>query len=57
LNILMSSTSYPESPQDWRGRFIANQAASLARRGDINLSLWAPPGELPPGVVAATTPA
>ena len=53
----MSSTSYPESPQDWRGRFIANQAAALGRRGDIRLSLWAPPGELPAGVACATRPA
>lgn len=53
----MSSTSYPESPQDWRGRFIANQAGALARRGDVSLSLWAPPGELPAGVAVATTPA
>ncbi len=53
----MSSTSYPETPRDWRGRFIANQVAALARRGDISLSLWAPPGELPVGVSAATTAA
>lgn len=53
----MSSTSYPESPQDWRGRFIANQAAALARRSDVSLSLWAPPGELPAGVLAAATSA
>lgn len=57
LNILMSSTSYPESPQDWRGRFIANQAAALARRGDLRISLWAPPGELPVDVTVATIPA
>jgi hypothetical protein len=57
LNVLMSSTSYPESPTDWRGRFIANQAGALARRGDVSLSLWAPPGELPAGVAAATTQA
>jgi hypothetical protein len=57
LNILMCSTSYPESPQDWRGRFIANQAGALGRRGDVSLSLWAPPGELPACVAAATTPA
>jgi len=53
----MSSTSYPESPQDWRGRFIANLAAALARRDDVTLSLWAPPGALPANVAAATTPA
>ncbi|MBI5627061.1 MAG: glycosyltransferase family 4 protein [Nitrosomonadales bacterium] len=52
----MSSTSYPENTQDWRGRFIANLAAALARREDIALSLWAPPGELPDNVVAAATP-
>jgi len=52
----MSSTSYPENVQDWRGRFIANLAAALARREDIALSLWAPPGELPENVIAATTP-
>lgn len=57
LNILMSSTSYPETPQDWRGRFIANQAAALARRDGVKLSLWAPPGELPVNVAAAATPA
>jgi glycosyltransferase involved in cell wall biosynthesis len=56
LNVLMSSTSYPENAQDWRGRFIANLAAALARRDDVNLSLWAPPGELPAGVVSAVTP-
>jgi len=52
----MSSTSYPESPQDWRGRFIANLACALARRDDITLSLWAPPGELPADVAAVSTP-
>ncbi len=56
LRVLMSSTSYPENPQDWRGRFIANLAAALARRDDVTLSLWAPPGELPADVTAASTP-
>lgn len=53
----MSSTSYPQSPQDWKGRFIANLATALARRADVNLSLWAPPGELPTHVAAASTAA
>lgn len=55
LNVLMTSTSYPESAQDWRGRFIANLAAGLARRDGIKLSLWAPPGELPHQVASTTT--
>ncbi|MDI1246848.1 MAG: glycosyltransferase family 4 protein [Rhodoferax sp.] len=53
----MSSTSYPKNPQDWQGRFIANMAESLARRADIQLALWAPPGELPSPVANACTPA
>jgi glycosyltransferase involved in cell wall biosynthesis len=52
----MASTSYPETAQDWRGRFIANLAAGLGRRADIKLSLWAPPGDLPPNVIYLTTP-
>lgn len=51
----MSSTSFPENAQDWRGRFIANLAAALARRGDVDLSLWAPPGDLPLNVSTAST--
>lgn len=51
----MVSTSYPENVLDWRGRFIANLAAALARREDLALSLWVPPGELPAGATAATS--
>jgi glycosyltransferase involved in cell wall biosynthesis len=50
----MTSTSYPENSQDWRGRFIANLAAGLGRRNDLALALWAPPGDLPPAVTDAT---
>lgn len=56
MNVLMSSTSYPRDAEDWRGRFIVNLAASLGRRPDIQLDLWAPPGELPPGVHDIATP-
>jgi glycosyltransferase involved in cell wall biosynthesis len=52
----MSSTSYPESPQDWRGRFVANMVAALACRRNIKLSLWTTPGELPAEVTSVTTP-
>lgn len=43
----MTSTSYPANAQDWRGRFIFDMAAALARREELHLSLWAPPGVLP----------
>lgn len=49
----MSSTSYPENAQDWRGRFIFDMAEALGRRSDLSLALWAPPGELPKGVEIA----
>ncbi len=55
MKVLMSSTSYPENPQDWRARFIADMVAALARRGDITLSLWAPPGEIPANVAGVPT--
>ena len=55
LNVLMTSTSYPADAKDWRGRFIASMAESVGQRPEINLSLWAPPGELPTQVSKATT--
>lgn len=57
FDVLMVSTSYPENAFDWRSRFIANMAAALARRDDVELALWAPPGDLPADATAATTPA
>jgi hypothetical protein len=53
LNVLMVSTSFPENAQDWRGHFIYDMAESLARRHDLALSLWTPPGELPSRVESA----
>ncbi len=55
MQVLMSSTSYPHSPQDWRGRFIANLAEALARQADVQLALWAPPGAMPASIRDATT--
>ncbi|HEY8102187.1 MAG TPA: glycosyltransferase family 4 protein [Burkholderiaceae bacterium] len=55
MKVLMSSTSYPRNAEDWRGRFIANLAAGLSRRSDLALSIWAPPGELPPHATCATS--
>jgi glycosyltransferase involved in cell wall biosynthesis len=51
----MVSTSYPENAEDWRGRFIANLAAALALKKEVELSLWAPPGKLPPNVSNAAS--
>lgn len=55
LKVLMISTSYPETQEDWHGRFIANLAAGLARHDSIKLYLWAPPGEVPQQATSTTT--
>ena len=54
--VLMVSTSFPETRQDWPGRFIANMAEALARREDVHLALWAPPGEHSAMIQQATLP-
>ncbi|APG04726.1 group 1 glycosyl transferase [Luteibacter rhizovicinus DSM 16549] len=55
MKVLMISTSYPEDERDWRGVFIRHLAGGVARRPDLLLSLWAPPGKLPPRVESVTT--
>jgi glycosyltransferase involved in cell wall biosynthesis len=49
LHVLMVSTSYPADELDWRGRFIADMAAAISKKTS-SLSVWAPPGKLPPGI-------
>ena len=49
MRVLVVSTSYPRSADDWRGRFIADMAAALPGE-DVSVGLWAPPGPLPDGV-------
>ncbi|MDP1526688.1 MAG: glycosyltransferase family 4 protein [Rhodocyclaceae bacterium] len=52
MKVLLAATSYPRDRTDWKGRFIYDQAAALARKG-IAVRLWAPPGDLPTGVTSA----
>lgn len=54
--VLMASTSFPASALDWKGLFIARLAEALARRSDIDLTLWNPPGEFSEEVKTALTP-
>lgn len=53
--VLMVSTSYPADSDDWRGVFIRNLAEALARRRDIELRLWSPPGDTPGNAVFVST--
>ena len=55
VNVLLLSTSYPSNAADWRGVFMRHLVAALARRNDVTLSVWAPPGELPDAARATTT--
>ena len=55
MKVLLTSTSYPSSLKDWRGRFIADMVASLARLEEMELDVWAPPGQLPPRVGDASS--
>ncbi len=57
MNILMVSTSYPADAEDWRGRFIFDMAQALGKKHNLKISLWAPPGELPPYINDASTTA
>lgn len=54
LNVLLISTSYPADELDWRGRFIADMATAISKRVKI-LSMWTPPGKLPPNAVAISS--
>lgn len=56
LQMLMTSTSYPADLNDWRGLFIRHLADALARREDIQLHLWAPPGETHSAILSAANP-
>lgn len=55
-HVLMVSTSYPEDMRDWRGLFIRHLSEALARRQDLDLRLWSPPGELPADATYAASP-
>jgi glycosyltransferase involved in cell wall biosynthesis len=57
LRVLMTSTSYPRDAADWRGVFIRHLAQALVRQQNIQLHIWAPPGELPHGAKATMLPA
>lgn len=55
MRVLLSGTSYPASASAWEGLFLRHLVHALARRPELALSTWLPPGELPAGVSAATT--
>jgi hypothetical protein len=55
MNVLLISTSYPRDSSDWHGVFMRHLVTALAHARDIQLCIWAPPGEFPEAAVSATT--
>ena len=55
LKILITSTSYPTNKSDWRSIFISQMTHALAAQPNIEIKLWAPPGETPPNVKYSCT--
>lgn len=56
IDTLMVSTSYPADLSDWRGLFMRHLVEAIARREDLALHLWAPPGETPANVECVSDP-
>lgn len=55
-DVLFVSSSYPSGATDWRGLFIRDLLDALARRDDVSLRAWVPPGDLPATVGNAASP-
>ncbi|HUX24292.1 MAG TPA: glycosyltransferase family 4 protein [Burkholderiales bacterium] len=55
MRVLLLSTSYPRDSADWRGVFMRHLVEALSRAPGVQLSIWAPPGELPAAATAITT--
>lgn len=55
LDVLLGTTSFPLDAADWKGRFIHDLAAALDRTGQVGVTLWGPPGELPGRVTSANS--
>lgn len=55
MRVLVVSTSFPATYEDWPGRFIANMVEALARRENLHMELWAPPGEHSKAIEKATS--
>ena len=57
MQILFISTSYSSVSKDWRARFIVNLVEALARRKEVTINMWGPPGDRPHCVKDASLPA
>lgn len=54
--VMMTSTSYPAAPEDWKGLFIARMQEALAACSALTLEVWQPPGATAAGVSLVARP-
>jgi len=47
ISVMMTSTSYPQGAEDWKGVFISQLLHALAGCPQLETSYWGPSGELP----------
>jgi glycosyltransferase involved in cell wall biosynthesis len=47
INVMMVSTSYPADLKDWKSVFIRQLLHALSDCGQLKMSYWGPPGNLP----------
>jgi len=55
MKVLMISSSYSRDAEDWRSRFVSDLVYAMAQKNEVQLHLWAPPGERPASVGNAST--
>src|SRR3546814_19279117 len=55
MRVYFATTMYPNDADGFRGVFMRNLLAALARVPELDLTSWTPPGDLPRGVRPATT--
>jgi glycosyltransferase involved in cell wall biosynthesis len=56
ISVLMTSTSYPQGPEDWKGVFIRQLLNALGDCPQIRMNYWGPPGELPEKITYSCLP-
>jgi hypothetical protein len=47
ISVMMTSTSYPQGADDWKGVFIRQLLDALSNCPQLNMHYWGPPGNFP----------
>ncbi|MBI9084506.1 MAG: glycosyltransferase family 4 protein [Desulfobacterales bacterium] len=56
ITVLLVSSSYPQSAEDWKSIFIRQFLYALSDKINIKINYWGPPGPLPKNVFYACLP-